>query len=96
MDHQQANIYTHTHTKKPVHTVQYSNINLYGITFTFINSLYNYYQLLRVLLSVVSCAEILCCEYCECISKIFPFIGNLKLLKIIKIINSFKILSIMC
>jgi len=49
-----------------VHTVQ----KLYGIPFTIIKSLYNYYQLLDVL-SVVSCAEILWCEYYECIFKIF-------------------------
>jgi hypothetical protein len=35
------------------------------------NSLYNYYQLLDIL-SVGSCAEILWCQYYECISKIFP------------------------
>ena len=42
----------------------------YGILFAFINSLYNYYQLLDVLF-VVSCAENLLCEYYECIYKIF-------------------------
>jgi hypothetical protein len=47
-------------------------------------------------LSVVSSAEIVFCEYYECISKIFPLIGSLKLLKIFKVINSFKIFSIMC
>jgi hypothetical protein len=54
----------------------------YGIPFTFINILYNYDQLLDVL-SVVSCAEILWCEYYECISKTFSLIGNLKILKLL-------------
>ena len=35
-------------------------------------------------LFAVSCAEILCREYYECISKIISFIGNRKILKIIK------------
>jgi hypothetical protein len=39
-----------------VHVVQ--KLQCYGIPFTFINSLYNYYQLLDVL-SVVRCVEIL-------------------------------------
>jgi hypothetical protein len=47
----------------------------YGIPFTFISSLYNYYQSLNVL-SVVSCVGILYREYYECISKIISLIGN--------------------
>jgi hypothetical protein len=42
----------------------------YGTQFTFICSLYNYYQPLDEL-SVVSSVEILYCEYYGCISKIF-------------------------
>jgi len=47
-------------TKKIKNAFAYSkkNVNFYGIPFTIINSLYNYYQLLHML-SVVSCAEIL-------------------------------------
>jgi hypothetical protein len=41
----------------------------YGIQFTFICSLYNYYQPFDVL-SVVGSAEILYCEYYGCIYKI--------------------------
>jgi len=85
--HFQPNIY-----KRNLQMLLYRNVNLYGIQFKYINSLYNYYQLSDVL-SAVSCAELVCCEYCECISRIFPLIANLKLLKIIKIINSFKIFS---
>jgi hypothetical protein len=51
----------------------------YGIPFTFIRSLYNYYQPLDVL-SVVSCVDILYCEYYGCISKICSSIDNLKIL----------------
>jgi len=40
----------------PVHAVQ--KLQFCGIPFTFINSLYNYYELLDVL-TVLSCAEIL-------------------------------------
>ena len=65
----------------PIFTKKLKNVfkkhQYYGIPFTFISSLYNYYQLLDVL-SVVSCVEILCCEYCGCISKIFSLISNLK------------------
>jgi hypothetical protein len=43
-----------------LHTVQKSQFC--GIQFTSISSLYNYYQPLDVL-SVVSCVEILYCEY---------------------------------
>ena len=41
-----------------------------GIPFTFISSLYNYYQPLDMP-SVISRVEILYCEYYGCISKIF-------------------------
>jgi len=51
-----------------VHIVQ--KLPFYGIPCTFINSLYNYYQLLGVL-SIVSCDEILLFEYCEYISRNF-------------------------
>ena len=57
-----------------VHIVQKRQF-FYGIPFTFISSLYNYYQPLDVL-SVVSCGGIVYCEYYECISKIF-LIDNL-------------------
>jgi hypothetical protein len=39
-------------------------------------------------------AEIIFCEYCECISKTFPLIGNLKQFRIIKIIYALYILYI--
>ena len=48
----------------------------YGIPFTLINSIYNYYQLLDML-SVVSCAEILGCQYYESISKISSLVVTL-------------------
>jgi hypothetical protein len=64
--HNQASIYKKL--KMLVHIVQ--KRQFYGIPFTFISSLYNYYQPLDVL-SVVSCVEILYCEYYGCISKIF-------------------------
>ena len=51
-----------------VHIVQKSQF--YGIAFTFISSLYNYYQPLDVL-SVVSSVEISYCEYYGCIFQIF-------------------------
>ena len=50
----------------------------YGILFTLISSLYNYYQPLNVL-SVVSCVGILYCEYYECNSKIISLIDNLEI-----------------
>ena len=53
MDHHQTNIYKNL--KMPVHIVH--KYQFYGIQFTLINSLYNYYQLLDVLFAV-SCAEI--------------------------------------
>jgi len=54
LDHHQANIY-----KKFKISVAYSTKSqFYGIPFTFINCLYNFYHLIDVL-SVVSCAEIL-------------------------------------
>jgi hypothetical protein len=49
--------------KMLVHIVQ--KPQFYGIPFTFISSLYNYYQLLDILF-VVSCVEILYCEYFGC------------------------------
>ena len=49
-----------------------------GIPFTFVSSLYNYCQPLYVL-SVVSCVEILYCEYCACISKSFSLIDNIRI-----------------
>jgi len=57
MEHHQANIYNNKKKLKMlVHIVQKSQ--LCGVPFTFIDSLFNYYQFLDVL-SVVSCAEIL-------------------------------------
>ena len=58
-----------------VNTVQ--KHKFYGIPFIIINILYNYYLLLDVQ-SVVSCAEILRCEYYEWISKIFLGLATLK------------------
>ena len=56
--------------KMLVHIVQ--KLLYYGIQFTFICSLYNYYQPLDVLSFVsTSSVEILYCEYYGCISKIF-------------------------
>ena len=60
----------------------------------YIHCPYNYLQLVDVL-SVVSCAEIICYEYYERISKIFPLTGKLDLLKIIQIISRSKTFS-MC
>ena len=81
MDNHQANL------KMLVHIVQ--KLQCYGIPFIFINSLYNYYQLLDVL-SVVSCDEILLFEYYEYISKLFLVHCQPWNLKIIEMINSFK------
>ena len=55
MDHHQANFYLKK-LKIFVHTVH--KYQFYGIPFAFINSVYNYYELLDVLFAV-SCAEIL-------------------------------------
>ena len=54
MDHHQANIYKNL--KKLLHIVH--KYQFYGIPFTFINSLHNYYQLLNVLF-VIKCVSFL-------------------------------------
>jgi len=51
---------------------------LYWIPFTFISSLYTYYQPLDAL-SVVRCVGILYGEYYECISKIISLTDNLEI-----------------
>jgi hypothetical protein len=64
-----------------VHMVQ--KCQFYGIPFTVINSLCNCYHLLDVL-SIVRCAEILLCQYCESVYKFFfSLIGNLKIRKLL-------------
>ena len=72
-----------------VHIVQ--KHQFYGIPFTFISNLYNYYQTLDVL-SAVSYGEILYCVYYGRISKFFHWLTTLKS----KIINNFKIFHMMC
>ena len=74
-----------------VHTVQ--KRQFYGIPFTSIRRVYNCYWL-SDLLSVVSCAHILYCEYYGRISKNFPWIFNLEILRLL-IIN-YRILNVMC
>ena len=66
--HHQANIYKKKKLKILVHLVQ--KRQFYGIPFVFISRLYYYYRPLDVL-SVVSRVEIIYCEYCGYISKIF-------------------------
>jgi hypothetical protein len=72
-----------------VHIVQ--KHQFYGIPFTFINNLYNYYQPLNVL-SAVSCGEILYCVYYGRISKFFHWLTTSKS----EIINNFEIFHMMC
>ena len=48
----------------------YYKTSIFEILYTFISGLYNDHQTLDVI-SVVSCVEILYCDYCGCISKIF-------------------------
>jgi len=67
--HHQASIYKIL--KMLVHIVQ--KRQFYGIPFTLISSLYNYYQPLDVL-SVVSYVEFLYCGYYGCISKFFHWL----------------------
>ena len=56
---------------RPIFTKQLKNAGAYSTKMSILwDHFYNYYQPLDVL-SVVSCGEILYCEYCGCISKIF-------------------------
>ena len=86
--HRQPKIYKKKKKKLKMLVYIVRKRQFYGIPFTFISSIYNYYQPLDAL-SVVSCVEILLFEYCDCISKNFVVdCQPLKTLKLLKLIFS--------